>query len=254
MAIALIHEEKDFLVLDKPAGIAVHRARLLASRRSGPDGQGARVTEKTVADWLVEHYPEVTSVGDEPGVRPGIVHRLDKDTSGVMVAARNQRAFEDLKELFKTQRIRKKYLALVVGVPKKASGIVAVPVGRSVRDPMRREAGKRARGARAAVTHYRILERLDGYSLLEVRPETGRMHQIRVHLASIGYPVAGDRIYGGKKAAVAGLDRQFLHASSLEFSYPEGRRWHFEASLPKDLTRVLAELRALRKRKSRDTM
>ena len=247
MAIALIHEEKDFLVLDKPAGIAVHRAPL-------PGGQDTRVTEKTLADWLVEHYPEVKSVGDEPEVRPGIVHRLDKDTSGVMVAARSQRAFEDLKELFKTRRVRKKYLALAVGVPEKASGVIAIPVGRSVRNPMRREIGKRARGARAAMTHYRILERFNGYSLLEVQPETGRMHQIRVHLASIGHPVAGDKTYGGGKAALPGLARQFLHASSLEFSYPDGRRWHFEAALPEDLKRVLAELRALRKRKSRDTM
>ncbi|MBI4132781.1 MAG: RluA family pseudouridine synthase [Candidatus Sungbacteria bacterium] len=247
MPIALIHEHADFLVLNKPAGIAVHRARLR-------DGQGVGIKGETVADWLMERYPEVKSVGDEPEVRPGIVHRLDQDTSGVMVAARNQKAFEDLKELFKTRQVQKKYLALVVGIPKHASGVIAVPVGRSVSNPTRRSVGKHVRGAKTAVTHYRILERLNGYSLLEVQPKTGRMHQIRVHLASIGHPVAGDRTYGGTKAALPGLARQFLHASSLEFSYPEGRRWHFETALPEDLARVLKDLRALRKRKSRDTM
>lgn len=180
--------------------------------------------------------------------RPGIVHRLDKDTSGVMLVARNQKAFEALKELFKSRRVEKTYLALVVGLPNKKSGVIDAPIGRSIRAPVKRSAGASARGARQAVTNYRLLEKLGTYSLLEVKPKTGRMHQIRVHLASIGCPVAGDQMYGGRKTLVAGLDRQFLHASRLEFSYPEGHRLRFESPLPEDLKTVLNTLRKSRKR------
>lgn len=230
----VIHTERDFLVLDKPAGIAVHR--------------GAGVRGDTVVDWLIKKYPEVRRVGDAPSERPGIVHRLDKDTSGVMVVARNQIAFHALKQLFKDRSIVKTYLALVAGAPKKKSGVIETPIGRSLRCGAKHAAGAHARGARHAVTRYRLLERIGTHSLLEVRPATGRTHQIRVHLASVGHPVAGDQVYGGSKAKLAGLERQFLHASKLEFSYPEGRRWRFEAALPEDLDRVLKRLRRLRKR------
>lgn len=229
-----IHEDQDFVVLDKPAGIAVHG--------------GVSVRGKTVADWLVQHYPEVKSVGDDPRQRPGIVHRLDKDTSGVMVVARNQKAFEALKQLFKDRKIEKTYLALVVGAPKKKSGVIDASIGRSLRQATKRAAGAQARGARTATTHYRILEKVGNYSLLEVKPKTGRMHQIRVHLASVGCPVAGDTLYGGKKALIEGLRRQFLHALRLEFSYPEGRRLRFESPLPDDLDRVLKGLRRVARR------
>lgn len=230
----VIHEERDFVVLDKPAGLAVH---------GGPGVQGV-----TLAGWLVKRYPEVKRVGDDPKLRPGIVHRLDKDTSGVMVVARNQKAFEELKQLFKERRVEKTYLALVVGVPKRRSGIIDAQVGRSLRTPVKRAAGASARGARQAVTAYRLLEKLGRYSLLEVKPKTGRMHQIRVHLNAIGCPVAGDRVYGGAQAALHGLDRQFLHAWRIEFSYPEGRRLRFESPLPEDLKIVLNTLRKSRKR------
>lgn len=236
----IIHEDRNFLVLNKPVGMAVHR--------------GAGVNEKTLVDWLVEKYPEIKSVGDDPSQRPGIVHRLDKDTSGVMLVARNQPTFEKLKQLFKERKVEKTYLALVIGMPKKRSGVIATPIGRLVRQPLKRGTGRSAlRGARAAVTEYRVLERMGNYSLLEVRPKTGRTHQIRVHLASIGQPVAGDRVYGGVKSEMAGLERQFLHASSLQFSYPEGRRWRFDAALPENLDRVLKQLRRLRKRKNHAT-
>jgi len=244
MEIQTVYKDKDFLVLAKPAGIAVHG--------------GVGVRGKTVADWLLKKYPEVKNVGDDPKERPGIVHRLDKDTSGVMVVARNQKTFEALKQLFKKREVEKTYLVLVTGAPKQRSGVIDAPIGRLVRNPLKRGTGERGiRGGRQAVTEYRILERFDvahrgrpqEYSLLEVTPKTGRMHQIRVHLASVGLPVAGDRTYGGTKAALPGLNRQFLHASSLAFSYPEGRRWRFEAALPLDLRRVLSELRRLRRQR-----
>lgn len=232
MPISVIHEDKDFLVLDKPAGIAVHG--------------GARMKEKTLVDWLTQKYPEVKSVGDNPKERPGIVHRLDKDTSGVMIAARTQKAFEALKQLFKERKVEKTYLALVAGIPAKKCGVISASIGRSASQPTKRAAGVQARGSRTAVTTYRLLEKFVGYSLLEVKPKTGRPHQIRAHLAFIGHPVAGDRTYGGGRAIVPGLNRQFLHAWKLEFSYPEGRRLRLEVKLPQDLDRVLKKFRMLR--------
>ena len=234
MQIRVIYQEIDFLVLDKPAGIAVHH--------------GAGVRGNTLTDWLTKRYPETKTVGDDPKTRPGIVHRLDKDTSGVMLVARNQRAFENLKQLFKERRVEKTYLALAVGVPKRRSGLIASPIGRPARRPTRRATRGELQGARSALTEYRFLERLNGYSLLEVRPKTGRMHQIRVHLAAIGHPVAGDPTYGGARATLPGLRHQFLHASSLEFSYPGGRRLRFESPLPPELNAVLKELRKQRRR------
>ena len=233
MQITLIHEDNDLVVIGKPAGVAVHG--------------GASVRGETLADWLCERYPEIATVGDDPEVRPGIVHRLDKNTSGVMVVARNQKAFETLKQLFKSRDIEKTYLALVAGAPKKSSGTIDAPIGRLVRNRIKRGTGRGITAERPAVTVYRVLECFGAWSLLRVRPKTGRMHQIRVHLTSIGHPVAGDRTYGGSRAALPGLERQFLHAFSLAFSFPPGRRWHFEAALPDDLDRVLRELRRLRR-------
>lgn len=233
MQIELIHEDKDFIVVGKPAGIAVHG--------------GGSVRGETLADWLRERYPEIRTVGDEPDLRPGIVHRLDKNTSGVMVIARNQKSFDSLKQLFKSRDIEKTYLTLVAGTPKQPSGTIDAPIGRLTRNRTKRGTGRGITAARTAVTTYRVLERFAGWSLLRIRPKTGRMHQIRVHLASIGHPIAGDTIYGGGRTKLAGLERQFLHAFSLAFSFPPGRRWHFEAALPEDLDRMLRELRRLRR-------
>ncbi len=240
-AIRVIHAERDFLVLDKPAGISVH---------GGPGVRG-----KTVADWIAERYPETKRVGDEPTLRPGIVHRLDRNTSGVMIVARNQETFEKLKQLFKDRRVEKTYLALVVGTPKRKAGSIDAPIGRMVSNPTKRGVLRRAqdksalRGSRNALTAYRTLERLGNYTLLEVKPKTGRMHQIRVHLASIGVPVAGDTSYGSIRTRVENLDRQFLHAWRISFSYPVGRRWQFDSPLPKDLQQILIHLRRLREQK-----
>ena len=268
MQIPVIYKDRDFLVLDKPAGIVVHRGAgakvpILSARKHSHDIEdprfcgsgktGDEIGKKTLVDWLVKKYPEVKTIGDDPKNRPGIVHRLDKDTSGGMIVSRTQEAFETLKQLFKERKVEKTYLTLVVGVPEKRLGVISSPIGRSPRQPTKRAAGEHAHGSRTASTGYRLLERLGTYSLLEGKPKTGRMHQIRVHLTSIGHPVAGDTLYGGKKAAVKGLNHQFLHASSLGFSYPDGRRWRFEAALPENLDRVLKQLRRLRKRKNHAT-
>jgi len=233
MEIPIIHEDKNFIVIDKPAGILVHG--------------GAGVQGEAITDWLRERYPEIAVVGDEPDVRPGIVHRLDKGTSGVMVIARTQDSFEALKQLFKSRSVEKIYLALVIGSPKKDAGLIDGAIGRSLRNPTKRAIGEAARGTRAALTHWKILERFKGYTLVEVAPKTGRMHQIRVHLASIGHPIAGDHTYGAGRLAPEGLSRPFLHAWRLTFSYPEGRRWQFESALPNDLSQILATLRTLRR-------
>ncbi len=233
MEIPIIHEDKNFIVIDKPAGIAVHG--------------GAGVHGDTLTDWLIRHYPEVASVGDEPSVRPGIVHRLDKGTSGVMVIARTQDSFETLKQLFKSRQVEKIYLALVIGSPKQNAGLIDGAIGRSLRNPTKRAIGDAARGTRSAITHWKMLERFDGFALVEVAPKTGRMHQIRIHLSSLGHPIAGDHTYGAGRIAPAGLSRPFLHAWRLTFSYPEGRRWQFESALPHDLSQILASLRTLRR-------
>lgn len=227
----IVYKDKDFLIVNKPAGLPVHAG-------------GSVKKGEALVDWLIKKYPEMKNVGDDPEVRPGIVHRLDKETSGIMVIARNQESFQGLKHLFQTRQVSKKYLALVRGRVAKKSGAVTLPIGilkshgvkRTVRE-------KHARAVKEAATEFRVLERFSDATLVEVLPKTGRMHQIRVHLAAIGHPVLGDRLYGGKGAARPGLKRHFLHASSLSFSYPEGRRFTFEASLPEDLKTFLKELR-----------
>ena len=246
MKIPVIYEDNNFIVIDKPAGTSVHPARTSELVQSGRRVAGVR--GETIVDWLVQQYPEVKKVGDDPTERPGIVHRLDKGTSGVMIIARNQDAFESLKHLFKERVVAKKYLALVVGSPKRNAGAIDAAIGRSLRNPTKRATGSGTKGSRSALTRYRVLERFNGFALVEAEPKTGRMHQIRVHLASIGYPVAGDRTYGKGRSSPDGLDRPFLHAWRLAFSFPEGHGWQFESALPADLQGILKKLRMLRRR------
>ncbi len=236
----VIFEDKDLVAVDKPAGLMVHAVRVNDDRhpsRARRRGDEERRKEPTLTAWLVSRYPEMKAVGDDPVMRPGIVHRLDKATSGVMVAARTQAAFERLKRLFQEHRMRKTYLALVHGVPKNKKGTIDAPIGitagslrRSVHSP---------KMAKSAVTEYEVVESSDDgqYALLRVRPKTGRTHQIRVHLASIGHPIVGDPLYGGRRAR-RGADghavpsRLMLHAASLEFTGADGGRYEFEAPLP----------------------
>jgi 23S rRNA pseudouridine1911/1915/1917 synthase len=223
----VVHEDADLIVIDKPAGLVVHPA---PGHASG-----------TLVHALLHHCRDLSGVGGE--ARPGIVHRLDKGTSGLLVAAKHDRAHRSLAAQFRAHSIDREYLALVRGAPRAAQGSVSAPIGRHPSD--RKRFSTRARSGREARTHWTVERRLGRYSLLRVRLETGRTHQIRVHLASVGLPIAGDPVYGGgrRSEAPAGLERPALHAALLGFVHPtSGARLHFESALPEDLARVLAGL------------
>ena len=224
----ILYEDTDLLVLNKPAGLVVHPA---------PGHPGG-----TLVHALLYHCPDLPGIGEER--RPGIVHRLDKETSGVMVVAKTDSAMASLARQFKARRVKKTYIALVHGEVKQVEGRVEAEIGRHERD--RKRMAVRTRKGRAAVTTYRVMKRLDGYTLLQLHPETGRTHQIRVHLSSIGHAVVGDKVYGGtreKKFRVSGFgfrvqaERQLLHAWKLGFFHPRTEEWmEFEAPLPADFT------------------
>jgi len=233
----IIYSDGDLIVMNKPPGVSVHPALV----RKGAVGGGS-VAGATVVDFLLERFPDISGVGEDRA-RPGIVHRLDRDTSGVMVVARNQKSFHALKEIFQKRRAEKIYFAIVCGRPAKREGAIDFPIGRLASNPtMRGVATGRTvlRGTRDALTHYRVLKAGDAYSLVELRPKTGRMHQLRVHMKAIGHPIACDIKYGGKKVCCPIVPpqsgRQLLHARSLSFSFPEGRRLFFEADTPADFT------------------
>ncbi len=229
----ILYEDDDLLVLNKPAGLVVHPA---------PGHPGG-----TLVHALLHHCPDLPGIGEER--RPGIVHRLDKETSGVMVVAKTDAAMRSLAGQFKGRRVKKTYLALVHGEVKQTEGRIAAAIGRHERD--RKRMGVRTRKGREAVTTYRVMKRLDGFTLLQLHPETGRTHQIRVHLSAMGHPVVGDKVYGGRrerKVAVSGqrsavsmaAERQLLHAWKLGFFHPRTNEWmEFEAPLPADFTRWL---------------
>ncbi|MBI2582833.1 RluA family pseudouridine synthase [Candidatus Azambacteria bacterium] len=231
MEFPIIYEDADLLVVNKPAGITVH---------GGPGIKGP-----TIAEWLLNERLEVRGVGDDP-LRPGIVHRLDRDTSGVLVIAKNQPIFEYVKQQFTSREIEKRYLALVVGEVKREHGEIALPLGASPKDIRKRitpRGSKLPKRPREAVTEWKVLKRFPGYTLLEVFPKTGRTHQIRAHLKAIGHPVACDPVYGSMHPTCpAGLTRQFLHANFLQLTLPDGRVRAFEADLPEDLAGALDEL------------
>jgi 23S rRNA pseudouridine1911/1915/1917 synthase len=217
----IIFQDSNLFAVDKPAGLAVHG--------------GVGIKEKTLVDFLVEKFPEIKNVGDDPEVRPGIVHRLDKGTSGVMVVARNQKSFEYLKNLFKNREIEKKYLVLVHGKIKDKEGKIEGEMGRSKKD-FRKQALVRGkisvRKERYSLSFYKTLREFDEYSLLEVSPKTGRMHQIRVHLHSIGHPIVGDKKYTFKKYKKIEYPRMFLHASIISFQGENGKQYSFSSETP----------------------
>ncbi len=214
----IIYEDEDLLVVDKPAGLAVHPA----------PGHPAH----TLVNAILAHFPHLAEVGD--ALRPGVVHRLDKDTSGVILVAKNSAAQVDLARQFKSHSVTKAYLALVKGKLTPENGIIEADIGR---DPHNRKRMAVVAAGREARTEYRVVKYIGGYTLLEVMPETGRTHQIRVHLAAIGFPVVGDKIYGVKSPH---LSRQFLHASRLGFKLPStGQYVEFESELPPDLEKAL---------------
>jgi 23S rRNA pseudouridine1911/1915/1917 synthase len=186
---------------------------------------------------LLAACPDIKGISGS--LRPGIVHRLDKDTSGLLVVAKNDRAMQSLQAQLKAREVHKTYLALVNGVPKPAEGQIEAPIGRSIRN---RKKMAVVDGGRESTTRYRTREAIDGkFALLEVEPVTGRTHQIRVHLAAIGHPIVGDSLYGRSSSL---LSRQFLHACKLGFRMPSGREIEFESPLPGDLREALDALRA----------
>ena len=233
MDIEVIYKDNDLLVVNKPAGLLTHPIKVSSSQPP--------IKQKTLADWLINNYPEIKAVGDDPETRPGIVHRLDKDTSGVLLVARNQKTFDYLKNLFQTGQVKKTYLALVWGKVQPKSGQIKKPIGLKSGSIKRTTWLNKAKMVKEAVTEYKVKNYFRNFSLLEVWPLTGRTHQIRIHLNSIGYPVAGDLLYG-KKPMPPKLKRQFLHAESAEFNLPDGGRLKIAADLPPDLKSFLESI------------
>jgi 23S rRNA pseudouridine1911/1915/1917 synthase len=219
------YEDADLAVVAKPAGLVVHPGA------GHPDG--------TLVNGLLARYPEIAGVGDP--ARPGIVHRLDRDTSGLLVVARSHAAYEGLVAMLAAHDVERRYVALVWGVPDSLRGVIDAPIGRSVRRPTRmsvREGGRSARTAYEVVRTFREPE----VALLECRLETGRTHQIRVHLQAIAHPVVGDAAYGGRRSTLP-LDRPFLHAGGLAFTHPvTGEPVRVEEELAPELAEVLANL------------
>ncbi len=236
MEITILYEDKDLLALDKPSGLIVHS-----------DG---KVKNATLADWLMEKYPHIREVGEswmtpsgEKIFRPGIVHRLDRDTSGVMVVAKTQESFAHLKKQFQERLAKKTYRAFVYGIVKNDTGIINKPIGRSTSDFRKWSAEFGARGElREAVTEYKVLERGKEATYLEAYPKTGRTHQIRAHLKAIGHSVVCDALYAPKQACILGFSRTALHAFSLEILSPSGKPLRFEAPLPPDFLHAPALL------------
>ncbi len=218
----ILYEDDDVLVVNKPAGLVVHPA---PGHESG-----------TLVNALLAYDPTLAQTDTE---RPGIVHRLDKGTSGLIIVARNPAALQHLQREFKARRVEKTYLALVEGHLQPPQGLIDAPIGRHPRQ--RRRMAVLAQGGREAQTEYHVLEYLDRYSLVEVHPLTGRTHQIRVHLAAVGHPVVGDRVYGHRRQHLD-LDRPFLHAWKLTLTLPGGEKRTFVAPLPPDLRRTLQAL------------
>jgi 23S rRNA pseudouridine1911/1915/1917 synthase len=213
MDLRIAYEDEHLVVVDKPAGLVVHPAPGHATR--------------TLVHGLLAHD---VAGGDED--RPGIVHRLDRDTSGLIVVARSEEAHRRLQQLVRRHELERHYLALVVGRPRSRSGRIEAPIGRDRRDPMRHSLHTET--PRDAVTHFEVRELFPRHTLLDVRLETGRTHQIRVHLAAVDLPVAGDPVYG--RPHELGLERQFLHAARLAFAHPfTGDQVDVESPLPEDL-------------------
>jgi len=251
---SILFENENLLVINKPAGLVVHS-----------DG---KTDERTLCDWIVEKYPSIKGVGEpsrlpdgQPIDRPGIVHRLDRETSGVIVVAKTQESFEFLKNLFKERVIRKIYNVFVWGLVKEDKGTIDRPIGRSKTDFRRWSAERFARGdLREAITDYRVIKRWNAdenenlgqetakhvipkrFTYLEVFPKTGRTHQIRVHFKAINHPVVGDELYGPNRPEALGFSRVALHARSIEFRDMDGTPIKVEAPLPADFMGALEGL------------
>ena len=226
--LTIVHVDDDVIVIDKQAGLVVH--------------PGAGNATGTLVQGLLARFPEIAEVGDPE--RPGIVHRLDKDTSGLMLVARTQEAYEELVAMLAAHEIERCYLTLVWGIPESVGGLVDAPIGRSHREPTRMVVSAQGKEAR---TRYEVIETFQEpvpLALLECRLETGRTHQIRVHMAAIGHAVVGDERYRGVRPAVQ-TPRMVLHSAQLRLDHPtrEGEELFFESPLPADLAAVVASVR-----------
>lgn len=222
--IDVVYEDNDIIVVNKPKGMVVHPAN------GNPDGTLVNAVMAICKDSL-------SGIGGE--IRPGIVHRLDKDTSGLLIVAKNDKAHVNMSEQIKKHEVKKTYVALVRGVVKENEATIDMPIGRSNSDRKKMAVTKTGKNA---VTHIKVLKRYDKYTLLEINIETGRTHQIRVHLAYIGYPIIGDYIYSNGKNEF-GIIGQCLHAKSLEFKHPiTGKKMKLEAPLPDYFQKVIEEL------------
>jgi 23S rRNA pseudouridine1911/1915/1917 synthase len=232
----IVYEDKNFLVIDKPSGLITHK-------------KNAEDTQSSVVDWVIEKYPELKDVG-EPFIasgfetsRAGIVHRLDKETSGLLLIVKNEAAFKYMKKQFQDHTIKKHYYALVFGKPKEKSGTINAALGRIGMKRTTQMTGKKLIDGKDSVTEYKTVKNFDKFTLLDVSPKTGRTHQIRVHLKSINCPVAGDTVYMPKGwQQPKGLTRLFLHAYKLEFTAPDGKAMTLETDLPDELSHTLENL------------
>ncbi len=233
MKIKVLYEDSNIVAIDKPSGVAVH-----------PDGKSK---EKTISDWMLKNYPKSKGVGEPLGEieRHGVVHRLDKDTSGVLLLVKNQKAHEFLKSQFQNHTIRKVYVCIVNGWVKNERGVVNKPIGRSPNDFRKRLSGRGARGEmREAITEYKVLNRFtdeagNKFTMLEVRPKTGRTHQIRVHMKYLNHPIVGDALYNHGSINLPGMNRMALHAKSIEFEALSGERVKVESKVPPEFDLVL---------------
>ncbi len=227
--IKILYNNHGLLIIDKPAGLTVH--------------PGAGFKGETLASALLYQFKDIHLVGEDH--RPGIVHRLDKDTSGVILVATTQEMYEHLKNAFLERKVKKVYLALVAGKMDKRHDIIKTPIGKSKTD-FRKQTTKNPVEGKEAVTEYLVMEELqsgvDIYTLILVKLHTGRTHQIRVHMASIGHPLIGDELYGGKKGKALGLNRQFLHAKKIEVQLPDSTWIEAESQLALDLKDILKKL------------
>ena len=228
----VVYEDRGLLVIDKPAGITVFSEK--------------PTNEKTLIDLVLQEYPELKNIGRTP--RYGMVHRLDKDTSGILLVAKNDETLEFLQKQFKTGQVVKKYLVLAAGKIKNDKGVIETLMGRSSKNRKKQKVylfqEPAVAGKRKSITEYKVLERFQNYTLVEVAPKTGRKHQIRTHLAYLGHPIAGDKLYSFKnQLCPEELNRQFLHASYLKIKLAGEETKEFYSELPNELKKILQKLK-----------
>ncbi len=245
----IVYEDENYLVINKPAGLVVHPSESVKSH--------------TLINALLSHYPPIKNVGDKKSIcnfqfsicnyRPGIVHRLDRDVSGLMIIAKTQAAFDDLKHQFQNHKIKKEYTALVYGNVAREEGEIRVPIGRSKSGSKMSARTQPKKGDRTAITRYKVIRRFDNYTLLKIQTLTGRTHQIRVHLSWLGHPIVGDPLYKTKKQksiktikqeSKAEIARVFLYADYLEFHDIKNQTKTFKLDLPGELKNILKNLKS----------